>query len=151
MNISKLLFAAISVLLIAGCTSIDYFGEHYPPTTSIDLYFSKDDIKKPYEVMGKAIEQSDDFVSEAKMQEKLKEKGCEVGADAILIESFGRIKVGENTNMSDLGSGEIREKRHHSRHHSSKKETFVTTNFSQENTNYVTEKQIKASFLKYKK
>jgi hypothetical protein len=135
------------ILFFSGCTSIDYFGKTYPPTTQVDLYFSKADINKEYEVMGSAIETAADFVSEEKMQDALRQKGCSVGADAILIESFKRIKVGENTDISNFESGETRKHSHH--HH--KRETYTNSNFGTENTNYVTERQIKASFLKYRK
>lgn len=139
-------FLFLIVLLFSGCTSIDYFGTYYPPTTHVDLYFSKGDIKKQYEVMGTAMETAQDFVSDEEMQQALRKKGCSVGADAILIESFKRIKVGETTDTSDFETGKIRKHKHH--HH--KTEIYSDTNFGSEDTNYVTERQIKASFLKYK-
>jgi len=88
-----------------------------------------------------------DFISEEKMQQALRQKGCSVGADAILIESFKRIKVGENTDTSEFGGGEVKK---HTKHHHERK-TYTNTSFGTSNTNYVTERQIKASFLKYKK
>lgn len=140
-------FLSIIILLLTGCTSIDYFGKYYPPTTSVDLYFSANDIKQAYEIMGQAIETADDFVSEQKMQQALKEKGCQVGADAILIESFRKIKVGETTDYNDYSDTTVHKKSHH--HH--KHENISTYDYGTSNTQDVTERQIKASFLKYKK
>lgn len=45
---------AVLVVLI-GCTSINYLGESYPPTEHVDLYFSEADIDSEYTVVGRIV------------------------------------------------------------------------------------------------
>ena len=43
----KLSSAFILVTLLAiGCASVNYVGNSFDPTTSVDVYFSKEEIKK---------------------------------------------------------------------------------------------------------
>jgi len=109
----KLSSAFILVTLLAiGCASVNYVGKSFDPTTSVDVYFSKEEIKMEYTVLGHAIG-SGTIVSNDKIQEKLIEEAKRKGADAILITGLGKSNV-----------------------------TFGTSSTA--------EKQIKASFLKYK-
>ena len=43
------------VLFAVGCsTDVNYVGDSFNPTTDVDVYFSKEDIKADYTVMGPA-------------------------------------------------------------------------------------------------
>lgn len=101
-------------LLVIGCASVNYVGKSFDPTTRVDMYFAKEEIKKEYTVIGHALG-SGTWVSNEKIQRKLLKEAKFRGANAILITGLGKshIPIGD-----DGGS--------------------------------VDEKQIKASFIKYK-
>ena len=97
----KLSSAFILVTLLAiGCTSVNYVGESFEPTTSVDVYFSKEDIKKEYTVIGHAIG-SGTLVSNNKIQKKLIEEANREGADAILITGLGKTLVDDDINIDE--------------------------------------------------
>jgi len=84
LNMKKYVSLVVLVGLLAiGCAEVDYVSESFKPTTNIDLYFSKEDIKKEYTVMGHAIG-SGTYDSNA-IQKALIEEAKEKGADAVLI------------------------------------------------------------------
>ncbi len=95
MSISKLGFGSVLLtvaFLVLGCASVNYIGNSFDPTTSIDLYFSEDEIMQEYTVIGHAIGSmvlwgsSDSEEIQAKLIETAKLKG----ADAILITGIGK-------------------------------------------------------------
>jgi len=43
------------LLLIFGCAHVNYIGKSYSPSQHVDLFYSKDEIKKEYTIMGHAI------------------------------------------------------------------------------------------------
>jgi len=79
----------IVTLMVIGCASVNYVGKSFNPTTNIDIYYSKEEIKKEYTLMGHAIG-SGTFTSNDKIQKKLIEEAQFKGADAILITGVGR-------------------------------------------------------------
>ena len=136
-RITKLSLIALAVLLTVSCTKIDYVGKSYAPTTNIDIYFSLDDVKGSYEVMGHLTATAGEFTSSEKMQEKIIEKAREKGADAVVILGLDHyIKDGgsswsETTETNDTQSG-----------------TKTTTSGSQ-SSNTEEMKEITARFIKY--
>ena len=84
-SIQKLSLIALAVLLTVSCTKIDYIGKSYSPTIEVDIYFSLDDVKGAYEVMGHLTASAGTFVSSEKMQEEILKKAREKGADAVVI------------------------------------------------------------------
>ena len=46
---------ALFVLFVAACAKIDYIGQSYQPTTHVDLFFSEEDIREDYQVMGNML------------------------------------------------------------------------------------------------
>ena len=107
-------FIILILLTVIGCTAnVNYVGKKFEPTTSVDVYYSEDEIEKEYTVMGHAIGSGGNFISNDKIQEKLISEAKSKGADAILITGLGK---------SNIPMGEGSE----------------------------SEKQINASFLKYK-
>ena len=83
--------------LLAGCTSIDYLGKTYAPTQHVDVFFSPQDVKRAYEVMGEIRAEGDDIVSYESMQQKLVQEAMQKGADAILIEKLDMTETGYTT------------------------------------------------------
>ena len=48
--------AFILVALFAvGCAGVNYVGNSFDPTTTVDVYFSKEEIETDYTVMGHAL------------------------------------------------------------------------------------------------
>ena len=43
------------VLLAIGCAPVSYIGNSYEPTDNVDLYFSVDNIKMEYAVIGHTL------------------------------------------------------------------------------------------------
>jgi hypothetical protein len=78
------------VALLFSCAHINYVGKSFTPSQKVDLFYSKDEIKKDYTVMGHAIGAGQMFVSEEHLQEKLVEEAKEKGADAVLITGIDR-------------------------------------------------------------
>jgi hypothetical protein len=92
-KISLVIFAA----LVASCTTTDYLGKTYPPTQHVDVFFSTQDVQRPYEVMGEIRAEADDIVSYDTMQQKLMQEAMQKGADAILIEKLDTTETGYTT------------------------------------------------------
>jgi hypothetical protein len=135
----KLLLISLAVLLTVSCTKIDYVGRSYAPTANVDVYFSLDDIKGEYEVMGHLTATAGSFTSSEKMQEKIIEKAREKGADAVVI-------LGLDVYVKDGGSS-----------WSETTETAATTSgvktttSGSESNNTEEMKEITARFIKYTK
>jgi len=85
--------------LVLGCASVNYIGNSFDPTTSIDMYFSEDEIMQEYTVIGHAIG-SGVWASNDVIQVKLIEEAKLKGADAILITGLGRSNVPTGPNSS---------------------------------------------------
>jgi hypothetical protein len=83
--------------LMASCTTTDYLGKTYPPTRHVDVFFSPQDVKRAYEVMGEIRAEGDDIVSYEAMQQKLVQEAMRKGADAILIEKLDMTETGYTT------------------------------------------------------
>ncbi len=136
---SKLSIIVLIAMLSVSCTKIDYVGKSYGPTSNVDIYFSFDDVKGSYEVMGHLTATAGTFVSSEKMQEKILEKAREKGADAVVILGLDHYVKGsgsswtETTDTKDTGSGT----------------RTTTTGSTSSNTEEM--KEITAKFLKYTK
>ena len=86
----KLSSAFILVTILAiGCANVKYVGKSFDPTTSVDVYFSEEEIKKEYTIIGHAVGSSGFFGSDDQVLEKLIEKAKSEGADAILVKGIG--------------------------------------------------------------
>ncbi len=137
-SIRKLSFIALAVLLTVSCTKIDYVGKSYSPTTEVDIYFSLDDVKGSYEVMGHLTATAGTFVSSEKMQEEILKKAQEKGADAVVILGLDHYVTNsgsswtETTDTKDTKSGT----------------KTTTTGSASDNTEEM--KEITARFIKYK-
>ena len=124
---------ALFVLFAAACAKIDYIGQSYQPTTHVDLYFSADDIREDYQVMGHVIAQAGTGISIESLQKQLESKAREKGADGIVIHGFDRIQTGETTTYNEEAKRGEKER----------SIAAITITSADE------ERQIKAIFIKY--
>jgi hypothetical protein len=135
----KVSLVAMIAILSISCTKIDYVGKSYSPTSEVDIYFSLDDVKSEYEVMGHLTATAGTFVSSEKMQEEILKKAREKGADAVIILGLdhyvteGGTSWTETTDTKDTVSG-----------------TRTTTSGSS-SSNTEEMKEITARFIKYTK
>jgi hypothetical protein len=128
----------ILILAVVGCTKIDYIGDEFSPTSYVDLYFSEADVARDYRVMGEVVATASDWVSAEKMQKKIMEKARQKGADGVIILGMERYRSGESTTRKE--TTQIDE---------TKKGTTSTTTATTE-TNVQKEKEIRATFIKYR-
>jgi hypothetical protein len=70
-------------LLFSSCLApITYFGDKFPPTTSIDVYYSAHDVKKDYKVIGHMTYPN---AGQEYVTKELTSYAKKIGADAIII------------------------------------------------------------------
>ena len=128
--------ATLCLLLLApACAHVDYVGRTYTPTSNVELFFAENDVKEPYEVMGRVNARANDMVSAEKLQAKIMEKARTNGADAVVILGFERYKTGEHTSYNET----------------TKERRSGTQTSGSSATASDSERSIEAIFLKYKK
>lgn len=107
-----LLFCTTSLLvLLSGCVSVDYVGKSYAPTSNVDVYFSADDVKRPYETLGQARAQVDSlpFTNQSQqLQDKLVAEARARGADGVIIGQLDTRQVGSTSQTT--GSAQTKKK-----------------------------------------
>lgn len=131
---SLAIVSLLCLVVVIGCTKIDYVGRSYTPTVNVDIFFSMDDVTVAHEVMGHMVAHADDIVSAEKMQKKMVDKAKKVGADAVVILGLERYQSGESTSAKETTED-------------TGKKTKTTTTVS---TDSKYEKEITATLLKYK-
>ena len=88
-----------------GCTSVNYFGNSFDSTTTVDLYLSKEEIKSDYTVIGHALGTGTLWASNDKIQKELINEAQKKGADAILITGLGQSHIsigGSGSSVSQI-------------------------------------------------
>jgi hypothetical protein len=86
----------VAVLVASGCVSVDYVGKTYPPTSSVDLYMSAADVRRPYTVIGNARAQVEalPFTNPAEqLQTKLLAEAQSRGAEGVILGPLGTRQV----------------------------------------------------------
>ena len=87
----RLSAVVVLVLLLAiGCAPVSYIGNSYEPTNNVDIYFSADDIKMEYTVIGHALGADGWQKNQKRIKEALIKDAKENGADAVLITGMER-------------------------------------------------------------
>ena len=109
-RIASLALTALILFMLAGCVSTDYIGTRYPATETVDLYFSEDDIERPYKVFGEARVEMPKLGETRRLQRALIKQAKEHGADGLIIgpmdvRSTGR--TGFSNGRVKPGSGRI--------------------------------------------
>ena len=90
----------LGAALWAGCVSVDYVGKSFPPTASVELFMTPDDVRRPYEVIGEARAQADalPFTNPAEqLQQKLLLEARSRGANAVILGSITTRQVGSTS------------------------------------------------------
>ena len=83
------LFVVVLLLITSCATRVNYVGTAYTPSQQVDVYVTKEAIKKPFDVIGKGyVHTPTSFYSEEKIQRKAIAKAREKGAHAVLIEDY---------------------------------------------------------------
>jgi len=132
--VKRLVVFSVIVAALVGCTKIDYVGNSFPATSHVDVYFSLDDVKRDYTVMGHMTAVADDFVSAEKMQEDMLEKAREKGADGLVIHGLEYYSTGGKTTYTET----------HKKDEDRETVTGVTSTSTEE------KKEIKGTLIKYK-
>jgi hypothetical protein len=83
---------ALVSLLFSSCfsTRVDYLGNSFTPTRSVDVYVDAAAIRKPYTVIGKGYvnDHAYNITPLERIQENVVEKAKEKGADAVLFQEY---------------------------------------------------------------
>jgi alkylated DNA repair dioxygenase AlkB len=91
-------------------------------------------VEQDYKVMGHVLATAGEFVSSEKMQNDIKKKAMEKGADAVIIEGLNRYQTGESTSY----------------HEETKEKDGKVVTTASSNTSTEEKKEIKAVFIKYR-
>ncbi len=79
--------------VITSCTSINYFGENYPATKQVKMFYRAEDIpKNVYISMGRGTVNINPIYATG-ITEDIRKKAMSCGADAALIIGFIEVKT----------------------------------------------------------
>lgn len=78
-----LLFVSIAFLTACAVIQPSYFGDKFPATTTVDLFYSAHDVKQPYKVIGHLT--MPNVMKQDSIKAKLTSFAKTIGADAIVI------------------------------------------------------------------
>ena len=92
-----------SMVVFAACATTNFVGETYPPTESVDIFFSAADIPGEYRVMGRAETHGSEYLDFEAIEQQLVKDAMGRGANAILIEGMDEITTGSVTTTSSGG------------------------------------------------
>lgn len=118
--------------LLAACSSPKYFGKTYSPTSNVDVYLAKEDVKKNYTTMG-TTDIGKGFGSLETAQQKVIALGKAKGADGVIMNLTEEV-----VSTSQTGTGVVTQ---------SKKKNVIGTSSS--STMDIKQKKIMATFIKY--
>jgi len=100
------IFILIALSISVCCTTTDYVGKTYSKTDSVEIYFNKDEIKRPYEVMGQIKAEAPEALKFEDMEQQLVKDAMEKGADAVLIGELKTVEVGSVSSASGQTYGD---------------------------------------------
>jgi hypothetical protein len=98
-----------AVLVLSGCVSVDYVGQSYAPTSAVDMYFSPDDVRHQYTVMGEVTAQVDVLPLTSpgqQLQAKLLEEAKRRGASGLIVGHVVTREVGST--QQTTGQGQVK-------------------------------------------
>ena len=98
MKLFRKFFAAAVIALTAGCVNIDYVGQKLSPLPEDQLvtFFSEKQSypENEFALLGRAKVSAPDGTDILSIKEDLQDEARKIGADAVKIVSFNRVKVG---------------------------------------------------------
>ena len=91
-----LIFLMILVVVIGACQkiNIDYVGQTFPKTPYAKIFLSMKEVKRPYNVIGKALVRASTSFSSLEIQNKLRKTAEDKGADGVIILSYKEVPAG---------------------------------------------------------
>lgn len=125
---NQYLILFISLALISCSSGVKYLGNSYPVTENVKIYFSKADIDKPFEVIGKVYLDVEEKTKDEKIQNMILNKAREHGGDAVILGDLQVVRSGSvsGTTGGSTGAGKK------SRIGGSAKKTKTTNNLRME-------------------
>jgi len=129
---SMQVFGILLITLMTACSKPSYFGTTYPPTSNVDVYLDKADIRKQYTTMGSTT-LAKGFGSVEATQQKVIEMGKAKGADGVIM------TLTEDVVVTQQNGTAIASK--------TKKDKVIANSSSQ--TRDIKETKIIATFIKY--
>lgn len=142
----KVFFAAVVMAVacfLVSCSDISYIGNTYAPTTDVKFYMSPSSVPAGmYEKMGK-ISASGDAGSNS-INEDIRKKAMQVGADAVVILSTSRRKTGTTVSGVSNTTTTYNNNRHHYDKHSRGRKNDYSRKYD---TGTVTQKDIITEFV----
>lgn len=97
---------AAAMLVLPGCVSVDYVGQSFAPTSAVDLYFSPDDVRRDYTVMGEVTASVDVLPLTSpgqQLQAKLLEEAKRRGANGLIVGHVVTREVGSTQTTTGQG------------------------------------------------
>lgn len=111
----QLFFSAGLMLCLASCDVLygpTYFGSVYEPTRNIDIFYSAQDVKRPFEVIGHMnASTGDSDGSREETRDLVIQKARQVGADAVIFAEVNRQANHKTTDDLSVKVDVIRYKR----------------------------------------
>lgn len=133
-----------SALSLTGCVSQDYLGDHYAPTTHVDVFYNQTGIPAGYKVMGDDRAEAGSGMAAEDIVKKIVEEAQKDGADAISIKGMELVVTGTQTNTNGDVSASSTDSVHHNHADSN-----ADAQYSQDTQTTVNkDKVITATFLK---
>jgi hypothetical protein len=82
-------------LCVSGCASTEYYGESYPETSKVDLFWDQNDVRTQYTVIGRAIT-TEGFGDSEEMIQSIREEAMKRGAHGVIITKLDSVVTGES-------------------------------------------------------
>ncbi len=82
MKTLKYLIIGFGLMLSSCSVPVTYFGDKYPPTNNVDVFYSAHDVKRPYKVIGHMAYPN---LDQEHVLQKFTDFAKSIGADAIVI------------------------------------------------------------------
>src|SRR5262249_52705671 len=138
MPMRSIVWIAMAMLVLAGCTNLDYMGETYPPTQHVDVYYTEQNVPLGNHVRAEILATAVMPVSGSDLKEKMVKRAKESGAGALVLLGLEHYQPGSTTNGGESSTEKTK-----------KKGTATTTGTSGSSTTSVEEKKkIRALFVK---
>ena len=87
-------------LHLMGCASTEYYGESYPVTSHVDVYWDDSDVHRAYSVIGRAVTM-EGFGDSDDMIKSIREEAMQRGAHGVIITELDSIEQGSSESGSD--------------------------------------------------
>lgn len=96
---------ALIIIMASGCQHVqtNYLGNSYKPTQNIDVFFVREDIERPYKVMGIAELIAEDGTNTRHYFKSIVTTAQKNGADAVLVQGMNREAVGSASGGGGAG------------------------------------------------